>query len=341
MTSTTEKEVMPSPEITTTPETAEDVNEDLRARVFSKPSPKPASAEVPATTVEQAATNGDGDSVISTSTVNRDAEHAIDTPQTTVNKDTAAGKPAEPEVAANLEKPIDKPAEKPAEKEQVTVSDTIAVNLPKDKSTGSTNDSAAKTSSLPQNNFNSINGTSTKTTTPAKEPAKKSPQVVVTPPKKPATKPAPIATGTVTAQKKPPAAAMPITPTKRTVEPTTVTSSETKRAKIVPSPIAPTTPTIVSRIPPGSPSPRPMSVERKLAEQRKKLEALRQKRLETAKKQEELDKQMEPYKKRMAEELERLNKEMMEEEAAAAEDEEHLNASVEMLAEFEKESGGA
>jgi uncharacterized protein YcbK (DUF882 family) len=84
-----------------------------------------------------------------------------------------------------------------------------------------------------------------------------------------------------------------------------------------------------------------MSIECKVAEQRKKLEALRLKRLETAKKQEALDKQMEPYKKRMAEELERLHKEMLEEEAAAAEDEEHLNASVELLAEFEQAGDGA
>lgn len=54
-----------------------------------------------------------------------------------------------------------------------------------------------------------------------------------------------------------------------------------------------------------------MSVERKVAEQRKKLEAIRQVRLETAKKHEALDKKMELYKKRMEEELERLNCEMM------------------------------
>ena len=335
MTSTSENEVMPSPEITPAPETAEDVNEDLRARVFSKPSPKSASAEVPVATIDKAAINGDSDSVISSTTISGDLEKATES-----SKETSATAATEQVLAADSEKAANKPAEKPAEKEQPTVSDTIVVNLPKDKSTGPTDDSAAKTSGLPQNNFNPINGSAAKITTPAKEPAKKAPQVVITPPKKPVVKPAPITTATATAQKKPPAAKTPITPTKRTAEPTTVTSSEIKRAKIVPSPIAPTTPTIMSRIPPGSPSPRPMSVERKLAEQRKKLEALRQKRLETAKKQEELDKQMEPYKKRMAEELERLNKEMMEEEAAAAEDEAHLNASVEMLAEFEKESGG-
>jgi hypothetical protein len=61
---------------------------------------------------------------------------------------------------------------------------------------------------------------------------------------------------------------------------------------------------MIPRVPSGTPSPRPASIERKVAEQRKKLEALGQKRLETAKKQEELDKQMAPYKQRLAEELE-------------------------------------
>jgi predicted nucleic acid-binding Zn-ribbon protein len=83
-----------------------------------------------------------------------------------------------------------------------------------------------------------------------------------------------------------------------------------------------------------------MSIERQVTEQRKRLEALRQKRLETAKKQEQLDKQMAPYKQRMAEELDRLNKEMMEEEVAVAEAEEHAKATAEMLAEFEKVDGG-
>jgi len=89
MTSTSENEVMPSPEIAPTPETAEDVNEDLRARVFSKPSPNPASAEVPVTTVEQAVTNGDGDSVISTSTVSGGTEKIADTVKDIATKDNA------------------------------------------------------------------------------------------------------------------------------------------------------------------------------------------------------------------------------------------------------------
>jgi hypothetical protein len=64
---------------------------------------------------------------------------------------------------------------------------------------------------------------------------------------------------------------------------------------------------------------------------------VQQKRLETAKKQEVLDKKMEPHKQRLAEELERLNREVAEEEAAAAEDEERYQASMEILKEFEKE----
>lgn len=63
-------------------------------------------------------------------------------------------------------------------------------------------------------------------------------------------------------------------------------------------------------------------------------------RLETAKKQEAIDKKIELFCKQMAEELERLNRDMMEEEAAAAEDEERLKRSEEMLMEFEGVGGG-
>jgi hypothetical protein len=49
---------------------------------------------------------------------------------------------------------------------------------------------------------------------------------------------------------------------------------------------------------------------------------------------------MAPYKKRMAEELERLNREMLVEEAAATDDEEHLKASADMYEEFQTMGGG-
>jgi hypothetical protein len=43
---------------------------------------------------------------------------------------------------------------------------------------------------------------------------------------------------------------------------------------------------------------------------------------------------MTPYKQRMAEELERLKQEMMDEEMAYTEEEQHYSASVEILQEF-------
>jgi len=67
---------------------------------------------------------------------------------------------------------------------------------------------------------------------------------------------------------------------------------------------------------------------------------MRKRRAETARKQVEIDAQMGPYKQRMAEELDRLNREMMEEESAYTEEAEHYNASVEVLEEFKKADGG-
>ena len=194
-----------------------------------------------------------------------------------------------------------------------------------------TNESAVETSSQPQVAKPFEDGEAEKTALPAKVPAERPTEEGKAPvaAKKPL---APATTITPTT---------PTTPIKRPVEVINSATPEVKKAKVTATPFTPTAPTIVSRMPPGTPSPRPVSIERKVAEQRKKLEALLQKRLETAKKQEELDKQMAPYKRRMAEELERINREMMEEEeAAVAEDEEHLKASAEMYEEFKSADGG-
>ena len=337
MTSTTDKKIMPAPE-----------------------SAQNTATEVPAAVIDKVATDSDGDKIMTESATTeepageekakevkkpKEIEKSVEIAKEKLASD-AKEKPAS-EVTKNTAIAKEKPPTETEVTEKdttTTASDTIAVAIPVSKSAASTNGSAAKLSSPPQTTFKPVSGATTKTITSAKEPGKKSPQVVIPSTKKPATKPAPVPTPAPAAQKKTPAAPTTVTPTKRTAEPTTVVATpEPKRTKVIPTPpvhATPTTPTIVSRIPPGSASPHPMSVERKVAEQRKKLEALRLKRLETAKKQEALDKQMEPYKKRMAEELERLNQEMMEEEAAAAEDEEHFNASVEMLAEFENGDGG-
>ncbi|KAH9878546.1 hypothetical protein IAQ61_001818 [Plenodomus lingam] len=92
--------------------------------------------------------------------------------------------------------------------------------------------------------------------------------------------------------------------------------------------------------PGGSASPKPLSIERQMTEQRKKLQSLRKKRAEMAEKQRIIDMQMEPYKKRMAEELERLNADMMDEELAFTEEHDHFAASLEMLKEFKQAESG-
>jgi hypothetical protein len=331
MTSTTKKELVRHPETTTGPELQDGLDDSLRARVFSKQSPAPPSTETSFTPISKAATNGDGDSVASTSTVNSDIAKAIaDTVKdadTTVN----AAKETEADPAKNGDEFLDKTVEK----EQPVVSDTIAVHLPKSKPISTTGDSAAKPSSTPQVVAELADGTVNKSATAATALPKKEPQVAISPTNKPLVASTPAVPVTPTTQKRAAAFATVTPENKVTFGMINGTTSQSKRPKFIPKPASTSATTIVPRIPSTTLSPRPMSIERKVSEQRKKLEAMRRKRLEMAKKQEELDRKMEPYNKCMAEELERLNREMMEEEAAAAEDEEHLMASEEMLKEFE------
>jgi hypothetical protein len=331
---TIEEEVIVAPESTPAPTTQEGVNENFPARVFSKPSLNSATADVPVTIDDKPTANGDGASVV--------AKHSI---SGNVIQDGANGTPPntekQPMEVITADNPVDKPTEKPSDKDSATAKDTIAVAQPKDQVNGLVDDGAAKASSSPSTTLLSANSTATKPTRPTKQTTKRSHQVNISPSKKPVGKPAPIITAPPIAQENPLTQAPPATPTKRTAEHTNGVTPEIKRAKIATAPSTPTNLTSVLRGLEGSASPRPVSVERQVTEQRKKLETLRHSRLQTAKKLDQLEKQMAPYKQRMAEELERLNKELMEEEAAAAEDEEHLKASVEMLKEFETAEGGA
>jgi hypothetical protein len=336
-TTTAEKDSVKAFGDTTGVEPQGNITEDLRARVSGKVSPQPATTKKPTTTAGPPAATDGSDSVAPLSTAHNDAEKSIETTKET-EKPTGplVARPKELEAAET--KAIEKPTEKPGEKTQATIKDAVALAPSKGKLAAIDDGSATKVSSLPLTSAKPAESAITKTGTARKEPAMQIAQVVSPPTTKPALKPAPVATTPPTAQKRPGTAKPPVTPTKRTAEPSTSTSTnlDAKRAKTTETPPTPTTPTIPSRIPPGTPSPRPFSIERKVAEQRKKLESLRLKRIETAKKQVALDKKMEPYKQRLAEELERLNKEMMEEEAAAAEDDEHFNASVEMYEELRK-----
>lgn len=61
-------------------------------------------------------------------------------------------------------------------------------------------------------------------------------------------------------------------PAKGTGEPKGGITPDVKRAQTIPTPLSPTLPTPTSsRTPPGTLSPRSFSIERKVAEQRKKL----------------------------------------------------------------------
>jgi hypothetical protein len=165
-------------------------------------------------------------------------------------------------------------------------------------------------------------------------------QSPVTPAKKPIAKPAIISTATVNDQKKqdrPPSVAVPV---KRLPPTTNGATPEPKRTKVTSTSLSPPAQPTVPRILPRSSTPKTISIEHQLADQRKKLQEMRKKRVEIAKKQAGIDEQMSPYKQRMAEELDRLSREMMEEESAYTEEAEHYSASVEILREFKRTDGG-
>ncbi|KAH5259740.1 hypothetical protein HBI71_114180 [Parastagonospora nodorum] len=362
--STTKKDSTKTPDTTLDPEVRGEVNEDVLNRVFTKTSPAPHSPETSFTPINKAAATGDNTSVASATSVDGEVDKAASASKNNMvnsgTKDTGGSDVVKNAAGKSSDKAIDKPikrgktivkepAEKPVEQEEMTAkevakkpatkedpvtSDTIAVIGPKRKTTSTKEGGAAKPAGLPQKVAKPANGNAKKPASSVKTAGKKEPQVVIPPKKSPVVPVNTVPTSPSTPKR--PAPEAPVTPEDQVhVGLIDGSKSHSKRPKFTPSPLTPTSTTIVPRIPSGTSSPRLMSVERKVAEQRKKLEAIRQMRLETAKKQEVLDKKMEPHKKRMEEELERLNREMMEEEAAAAEDEEHFKASEEMLREFE------
>jgi hypothetical protein len=130
---------------------------------------------------------------------------------------------------------------------------------------------------------------------------------------------------------KPVVSFIPAPPWKRAPEGSLTPPPDVKRIKtdIVP----PLTPTHHLQPLITYPSPRPLSVEAQVAEQRKRLEATRKKRAEMAKQKAAIDEKLAPYKKQMAEKLERLRQETVEEEMMMAEEEEDYKASEMMLEE--------
>jgi hypothetical protein len=370
--STTKKDSTKTPDTNLGPEVQDEANEDVLNRVFTKTSSAPHSPETSFTSINKAAATGDNTSIASAAAVGGEVDKAVDASKNKMvnggTKETGgrdvvknvAGKSSDKPIDKPSDNPIEKPiekvkttvkepagkpveqeetavkeaAKKPATKEDPVISDTIAVTGPKRKTTSSKEGGATKPAGLTQKVAKPASANAKKSASSVKAVGKKEPQVVISPKRSPVVPVNTVPTSSSTPKR--PAPEAPVTPEDQVyVGLIDGSTSHSKRPKFTPSPFTPTSTAILPRMPSGTSSPRLMSVERKVAEQRKKLEAIRQMRLETAKKQEVLDKKMEPYKKRMEEELERLNREMMEEEAAAAEDEEHFKASEEMLKEFE------
>jgi hypothetical protein len=213
------------------------------------------------------------------------------------------------------------------------VVDKIAVTPPEPAA-----NSIAKLSNLPGLEAKSAISHPERPAVAAEETVRKPPQSPITQGKKPVERPAPIS-GITSMGKKPDTPPVAAIPTKRQIRTTNSATSEPKRTKAVLTPPALLVEPVVSSTLLRSPTPKPMSIERQLADQRKKLEELRKKRSDTAHKQAVIDKEMIPYKQRMAEELDRLHQIMTQEENAYAEETEHYSASIGILQAFKKAEG--
>ncbi|KAI4941817.1 hypothetical protein J4E86_010328 [Alternaria arbusti] len=225
-----------------------------------------------------------------------------------------------PKARETISCPIKKPGPPPNPSEATTMSspkDQAQTATPEAPSVP-TADMTAKVPCLPESS-----------TKPANAHAEKSVAVAKATTKKPI--------NTTDGQKKSDTPPVAVIPAKRSSTTTNgITPPEPKRTMPTPTPMLP----IAQPVVPRSSTPKTLSIERQLADQRKNLEDMRKRRAETATKQVEIDAQMGPYKQRMAEELDRLNREMLEEESAYTEEAEHYSASVEVLQEFKKADGG-
>lgn len=144
-------------------------------------------------------------------------------------------------------------------------------------------------------------------------------------------KPSPIVTTVPVVQKLPATRPAIVVPSKRPAALTNEALHKFKRTKPIPISI----PSPAWTIPQG-----PLSaLSPKVAEQRKRLEALQKKRKETAAHQLTVNEQMEPHLQRLAEEHEELTAQLKEEEMAYAEEAQRLTASLELLKEFEGDNG--
>ncbi len=157
--------------------------------------------------------------------------------------------------------------------------------------------------------------------------------------KKPVAKPSPIITTLPSIETSSESLKTPLTATKRLMPPAD-DRIEPKRAKTQTTLNTPTYPMPTPRLSTQSASPRPPSIEQQLADKHKRLAEIRQKRKQTAEKQSAVDKEMEPYQKRIQEENERIARELAEEEALLAEEEEQYLASQSLLNTFKNKNSG-
>ncbi|KAF1945465.1 hypothetical protein EJ02DRAFT_419452 [Clathrospora elynae] len=316
----------PFSEAQSTPKSSAPVEKKLGPK--SKPKPKPApimtsTTEKEPTTSPESSPNPEPQEDVNENLLSKVFPKPAEKPPA-----MKATVPESAETATN--KPADKKiSDKPVEKEPAAANDTTTVSIPEGVFSGSTVESATKTTSLPDPGAKFTNSTTENSTTQVPEIVKRPTRPTHTAIKKPIGK----LTTTLSGQKK---AVTPLAtnkPTKRPAAATNGTTPDPKRSKIFPEPFVPSTQPNVPRITPRSPTPKTASIERQLAEQRKKLEALRKKPQEIAKKQATVDEQMTPYKQRMFEELERLDRGMTEEE-------QQYKASVDILEEFKNADDG-
>jgi hypothetical protein len=323
-----------TPDTSTNLNAVKDVSEDLRAQLSHGLLKKPPAKSTATTTPIKATTGINSDNTTTPFTSNGLNSAAVKTlgdGPTIVN----------PVVDTNTttQMPVDKPVDNFRDYMQDSDKDTIVVALPKAGTNGPRKMNGPKASGLNNSHSNLSTSTTADKVSPGKLTTQKNSHSASTPANKSTGDGAPDSAAKSTIKTKLTAPVAPTTPAKRPISHINGITPETKRTKPDIAPLTPVTHTIVPQNTPGSPSAVTMSIERQVREQRRRLDELRKKREETAKKQSQVDAQMKPYKEHMAKELERLNAELMEEETAYNEDQEHYSASVEMLTEFKKVDG--
>ncbi|KAF2876463.1 hypothetical protein BDV95DRAFT_650561 [Massariosphaeria phaeospora] len=326
-----EEEAPESPDSSPSPELslATKVDEDLRARLFTKPTSKNLLQEditmtapvTPISAVDEKDFAGAGDKGHDIDDEN--SEQSFESPSNTNNNKMDTAKDTDVEsIEQSIEKFIETMNQTCEVSGQTTVESYSATPIHSSSLFGNgtaPNGSAKSTEIMEKASQSTMTGAQKLVHAPAPTT-----QMLPTVAKDSAIVEQPI---TLTPTKRPSEFGIPKSPDLKRVKPSATTNG---------TPLPTAGPVPASRLPSSSsPGPNATSLERKLAEARKRVKEAKEKRQNIAKKQSVINEQLAPYQQHMADEIARLDRMAEEEEIARAEEEERLRESMGVLSEFQ------